>query len=81
MDLRGAVRYLDYMLKKEAEESLFRIVTAQSLALLSSGHRTKELVNYQEIVTEIYSPQKHKQEKSAAEIIAETAERFGVKVV
>ena len=80
MDLRSAVRFLEYRLRQEAEQSAYRTVSAQSLALMASGRFTKNTVNYLEIVSEIYGGKTANDTRTAAEIISDTAKKFGVKV-
>lgn len=82
MSLHSAVRFLEYRLRQGAEESAFRTVTAQSLSLMSSGRRIKEMVNYLEIVREIYDTgaSGKADSRTAEEIIRSTAEKFNVKV-
>ena len=79
MDLRCAVRYLNYRLRETAESELYRAVTAQSLAILASGRNTKTVIDYPSLVAELYGVQK-RDERTAEQIILDTAKKFGVKV-
>ena len=80
MGLRAVVKYIDYRLKRDTEQSLFEQWVAESLSTIAAGMRTKDRFSYTEQRERVWGRVKPKDTRSAEQIIADTMRRHGIKI-
>ena len=74
MTMKAVVSYLDYRLKANEEEALFRVFVAENLATISAGQKFIEKYNT------IWGVPSKRDTRSAKKIIEDTFAARGVKV-
>lgn len=80
MGLRAVVKYVDYRLKRDTEQSLFEQWVAESLSTIAAGMRTKDRFSYTEQRERVWGRAKPKDTRSAEQIIADTMRKHGIKI-
>ena len=80
MTMKAVVSYLDYRLKANEEETLFRVFVAENLATISAGQKYKERMNFIEKYNTIWGVPSKRDTRSAKQIIEDTFSARGVKV-
>ena len=80
MTMKAVVSYLDYRLKANEEEALFRVFVAENLATISAGQKYKERMNFIEKYNTIWGVPSKRDTRSAKQIIEDTFAARGVKV-
>ena len=80
MGLRAVVKYVDYRLKRDEEQSLFEQWVAENLSTIAAGMRTKDRFSYTEQRERVWGRVKSKDTRSAEQIIADTMRKHGIKI-
>lgn len=80
MTMKAVVSYLDYRLKANEEETLFRVFVAENLATISAGQKYKERMNFIEKYNTIWGVPSKRDTRSSKKIIEDTFAARGVKV-
>lgn len=80
MGLRAVVKYVDYRLKRDEEQSLFEQWVAENLSTIAAGMRTKDRFSYTEQRERVWGRAKPTDTRSAEQIIADTMKRHGIKI-
>lgn len=80
MSLRAVVQYLDYRLKKDAEDQFYKVVTAEHLATLAAGMRTNERIGFLDKVNKIWGIAPVEDKRTAKEIIEDTFKKHGIQI-
>lgn len=82
MSLKAVVQYLDYRLKKDEEDSWYRVITAEHLATIAAGMKNKERVGFIDKRDKIWGMNKEKRDnRTAQEIINDTLKKRGIKLI
>ena len=79
MSLKAVVKYIDYRLKRDTEQSLFECWLSENIVTIASGYKLKERVSYTETRNEIWQ-KKTQDTRTAKEIIADTLKKHGIKI-
>ena len=80
MSIKAVVCYLDYRLKANEEETLYRVFVAENLATLGAGANYKERMNYTQYRNKLWGITPRKDTRTGQEIIADTLARHGISV-
>lgn len=79
--LKAIVEYISYRLKKDVEESSYRVFMAESLATVTAGKKTVERIGFVETYNRIWNIKKQKEDnRTAEEIINDTFAKHGLKI-
>lgn len=81
MSLKAVVKYLDYRLKKDEEEILYRKITAEYLGVMGRGMKTETKISFVEERNKIWGGAPVEDNRTAQEVINDTAKKHGINII
>lgn len=76
MSLNSVVEYLKARIQDDAVKMLFQTVVAESICTVSAGMKTEKRFSYTNVLNDILGVDKKSDNRTAANIIADTKEKF-----
>ena len=81
LSLKAIVKYLDYRLKKDEDENIYKLYTGESLTRLARLQTvTVEQISYEKVYQKLWGVEQKEDKRSVSEIIDDTFAKHGIKI-